>query len=322
MPYKFNPFTGSLDETGATGTVSAAGPGTAAAPSISFAGDTDTGIFSPGADTLAFAEGGAEAMRLTSAGLLGLGTTSPQTALDIEGSLPFLTIRGLGTGEHGLQIRSGANPGTNVGGLTYNSSTGELKLAGPQNYNFWTVYTNNAERARIDSSGRLLVGTSSARSNLYAGALSAALQVEGTTYNTSSLSMIANGSSSALNPYPIFYLGRSRGASVNSNTIVASADNIGSIIFTGADGTNLVPAAAIECFVDGTPGTNDMPGRLIFSTTADGAATPTEAMRIKSTGIINFSNAPTHADNTAATAAGLAVGDVYKTVLGVLMIRF
>lgn len=35
-------------------------------------------------------------------------------------------------------------------------------------------------------------------------------------------------------------------------------------------------------FVDGTLGTNDMPGRLVFSTTKDGASSPTEAMRIDS----------------------------------------
>jgi len=42
----------------------------------------------------------------------------------------------------------------------------------------------------------------------------------------------------------------------------------------------MVPAASIDCRVDGTPGTNDMPGRLVFSTTADSASDVTEAMRI------------------------------------------
>ena len=47
-----------------------------------------------------------------------------------------------------------------------------------------------------------------------------------------------------------------------------------------------------------------------------------ESMRIKSTGVVNLSNAPIYADNTTATAGGLAVGDVYKTAVGVLMIRY
>jgi hypothetical protein len=54
--------------------------------------------------------------------------------------------------------------------------------------------------------------------------------------------------------------------------------------WAGSDGANFIRAAAIEASVDGTPGTNDMPGRLVFSTTADGASSPTERMRIESTG--------------------------------------
>ena len=56
--------------------VAAAGAGSAAAPSISFAADTNTGLFNPAADTLAFAEGGAEAMRIDSSGRLLVGTVT------------------------------------------------------------------------------------------------------------------------------------------------------------------------------------------------------------------------------------------------------
>ena len=47
-------------------------------------------------------------------------------------------------------------------------------------------------------------------------------------------------------------------------------------------------AASIEAEVDGTPGANDMPGRLVFSTTADGASSPTERMRITSDGVTSI----------------------------------
>ena len=72
--------------------------------------------------------------------------------------------------------------------------------------------------------------------------------------------------------------------SVSAPTIVAFGDDLGLIAFSGYDGAGQISAAQILGEVDGTPGTNDMPGRLVFSTTADGAATPTERIRIDSAG--------------------------------------
>jgi hypothetical protein len=72
--------------------------------------------------------------------------------------------------------------------------------------------------------------------------------------------------------------------------VVQSGDTLGQLLFNGQDGTNFVMAAGIAAAVDGTPGTNDMPGRLIFSTTADGSSTPTERMRITSDGSIGINN--------------------------------
>lgn len=57
--------------------------GSASAPSITFTGDPNTGIFSPAADTIGFAEGGTEVMRITSTGLVGVGTSSPDSKLSV-----------------------------------------------------------------------------------------------------------------------------------------------------------------------------------------------------------------------------------------------
>ena len=88
---------------------------------------------------------------------------------------------------------------------------------------------------------------------------------------------------------------KSRNATVGSHTVVQACDTIGEISFFGCDGGDFQPfAARIRAHVDGTPGTGDMPGRIEFSTTADGAESPTLAMNI------NKSQQVLHANGTAA----------------------
>ena len=142
------------------------------------------------------------------------------------------------------------------------------------------------EACRIDSSGRLLIGTSTARSNFDNTTNSAALQVEGTNDSTNSVAIISNANSQYVPAH--LRLAKSRGTSTGSNTVVQSGDLIGTVQFQGSDGTEFVDAASILAEVDGTPGANDMPGRLVFSTTADGASSPTERMRISSAGHFGF----------------------------------
>ena len=83
-------------------------------------------------------------------------------------------------------------------------------------------------------------------------------------------------------------LNKSRSNTSGSFTAVQNGDGLGIVAFGGADGTAIIRAAAIDAIVDGTPGTNDMPGRLVFSTTADGASSPTERMRIDSAGTVKI----------------------------------
>ena len=84
---------------------------------------------------------------------------------------------------------------------------------------------------------------------------------------------------------------KSRNASVGSHTIVQNNDVLLSLKGFGSDGTNFEEAAQIEMQVDGSPGNDDMPGRIVFKTTADGASTPTERLRIGSAGQIGIAGA-------------------------------
>jgi hypothetical protein len=80
---------------------------------------------------------------------------------------------------------------------------------------------------------------------------------------------------------------RSRGT-LAAPTVVQSGDNLASLFFLGNDGTDLAIAAEIKIDVDGTPGNNDMPGRIVFKTTPDGSEIPVEAMRINSSGNVGI----------------------------------
>jgi hypothetical protein len=144
-------------------------------------------------------------------------------------------------------------------------------------------YNNNvAEAMRLDSSGRLLVGTSTGI--VTGSSVQAALQVVDNSNLSAAFRMNRNDSSG-----PIIAFGKSRSTSDGGFAVLQSGDELGAIRFAGADGGDLqTQGAAISAFVDGTPGANDMPGRLVFSTTSDSASSPTERMRIDRNGLVDI----------------------------------
>jgi hypothetical protein len=196
-------------------------------------------------------------------GNVGIGTTSPALKLHVEDSgsqVVRWTRTGVGAGS--LDVDASGNAVVNA----HTSSTGIA------------FHLQASEKARLDSSGRFLVGTSSARTIFENGAASARVQVEGTDNSTSRLTVIRNGGGGGIT------LAGTAGASVGSIDAVANNATLGEIAFAGSDGTDFVNAANISAHVDGTPGADDMPGRIVFSTTADGSASPTERARLSSTG--------------------------------------
>jgi hypothetical protein len=223
---------------------------------------------------------GIERMRITSAGRVGIGTTSPATTLDVNGTIACSSTAG------GIAFTANSSAVAFSAGL-YRPATDNLAFV-----------TGGSEKARFDASGRLLVGTSSARANFTSGARTSPFQIEGTSLNNSALSILRNSNDTGQSG---IYLAKSRSTTVGDATpdIVADGDSLGSIFFQGADNTNFVSSASITAQVDGTPGADDMPGRLVFSTTADGAAGPTERMRIDNAGGV-FINRTTGAIITSA----------------------
>ena len=216
----------------------------------------------------------ANSLTIDSSGRVGIGTTSPQSLFHIDGdTTAFRITRGSATGfvyHTGTSTTSPFRVQSNDGSLDLYT-----RVAQPI-----TFTTNDAERGRWDSSGRFLVGTSSARTFI-GSAVNSQLQIEGTNDDTSIASITRNSNNTGSGR---LIFGKSRGTANGAVTVVQSGDNLGSILFEGTDGTDTATAAAIDCVVDATPGNNDMPGRLVFSTTADGASSPTERMRITQSG--------------------------------------
>jgi len=126
----------------------------------------------------------------------------------------------------------------------------------------------------------VVIGHNDATNGTFAS--SQKLQMVGTDFLSSSFGLSrfsADGSG------PSISLSKSRAAGIGTDTVVQNNDDLGSIIFTGADGTDLsTQGAEIKAEVDGTPGGNDMPTRLTFATTGDGNSSPTERMRLTNAG--------------------------------------
>jgi hypothetical protein len=195
---------------------------------------------------------------INSSGNVGIGTTAPTTPLSVRAVSNIPTYGNVS-----------ANFSDNTTGTLYIShSSGVQGLISDGTLAFGSG-GSGTERARIDTSGRLLVGTSTARDNFYNSTLSAGLQLEGA--GTARRASILGSDSG--------------GALILGYTPTPSIDNAtGAISFQGYDGSEFVECANIVSYIDSTPGANDMPGRLVFSVTAAGAASPTERMRISNTG--------------------------------------
>jgi hypothetical protein len=249
---------------------------------------------------------GRDVVHINSSGNVGIGTTTVDALLEVYSSTNGANLAKFSDAfNNRCLIVKGASGGVN---LIAAEETNEASTS------FGIAFSRGAtEMGRFDGSGRLLVGTSTSRGNNFntSSGLDLRLQVEGTDYLTSGASFTANSASATHGPHIV--INRSRGTTIGSNTVVNSGDTLGALYFQGSDGSEFVSAADISAFVDGTPGANDMPGRLVFSTTSDGAATPTERLRITSAGVLQVADA---GNITVGTTTGTKIGTATTQKIG------
>jgi hypothetical protein len=239
-----------------------------------------------------------ERMRITSAGDVGIGTSVPAAKLDVIGDI--FGTRNLELGVVGVdatcylsQYRS--NVETIWGPLTTRA------LFGTASNHDLAIQTNNTERMRIDSTGRLLLGDTTARATLNGtgtSALTPNIQQLGGDENSSSIGLFNYSATTSSDPAVVF--NKSLNATIGSHTAVTSGTQLGGIGFNGSDGTAFAGGAYVQSVVDGTVASGSVPGRLMFGTTAVGGTAPTERMRIDSAGNVGI--------GTASPTGNLTIG--------------
>ena len=256
---------------------------------------------SSGLGFLAFATGNnsaTERLRIDSSGRVGIGTTSSSSKLHVydgaSGGTPSsnakLTVEDNDNAYLNLLVPSsfncgvyfGDNDDADVGYINYSHGSNSLAFG-----------VNASERVRIDSSGRLLIGATSSTN------IDASLQVikDGTAAQFHRGVANSNG--------PSIMLTKSRNTAYGSNTILQDGDTLGLITFRGDDGTDYATRGVqLSAEVDGTPGSNVMPGAFLIKTTPSGSGTPSERMRIKSTGEVLI---PGTYSNTTASGVNVNV---------------
>ena len=196
--------------------------GSLGAPSITFIGDENTGLYRKSGGSVGFVSDATEIANFDS---------------------------------NGITISSG---NIIIPDSIIHNGDSDTKIRFPSG-NTISFETGGTEKFRVDGGGHVSVGTNTSRT--VGGAVERKLQVEGAD-GSAGISIVRNQNSASP---PALSLGKQRSGSSGGNTIVQDDDKLGTIQFCGADGTDLTTAAAsIQCEVDGTPGSNDMPGRLVF----------------------------------------------------------
>jgi hypothetical protein len=228
-----------------------------------------------------------EAMRITGAGNVGIGVTSPSNTLEISKE-----------SNHGITLARPAG-GVNPGNVKLEvSSFGAGTLTADNNLSLTTgssqqliVNRGATESFRVDASSRLLVGTSTAHN------------VGGTLGNAqfSGAGTQVHFVSTSTSPSYVNLAVGSNGADVTAPSV------LGRLRFYGYHTNGYDLGAQIEAAVDGTPSDGDLPTRLVFSTTSDSASSPTERLHIKANGSLRYTGNGSISATTGYTSAGVAM---------------
>ena len=241
-----------------------------------------------GGNTTLYADGDA-VMTLKDGGNVGIGATDPSDNLEVASALG--TIRITDTDGGYVRLRS------NGGNLILQADEGASEDSSQIEF-----HVDGGSKAILNDGGRLVINHTS---SVVQGTLEPKLQV----YATNNEATLALGRFGANTSPPYVTFLKSRNSTIGSHTIINDGDNIGEIRWRPSDGNDFAnECAAILAKIDGTPGTDDTPGELIFQTTTDGSGTATTKMVIKNSGKVGIGETDPDHDLHIKRSANEAVG--------------
>lgn len=203
---------------------------------------------------------------------------------------------------------------TTIAGTTITASTGFA--LGDTDYIGITsneILTFNAAGTIVVSGADFLIAdgngvVSGHSAQIVAGGITPEFQVIGTsTTGVDSTLLIANYSTTATSPATLMFAKSDQGTP-GSFALLDSGDTIGGLLWVADDGVDLTSEVArIYAYIDNTSGSNDMPGRIVFSTAADGAAAVTDRLILDSAGVLK----PATNDGVALGTTSLSYSDLF-----------
>jgi len=194
------------------------------------------------------------------------GSSGVGTAVSFSAGNKFLVLDQLAVlyGAVTPQPDGTLSSGSNIGRISFSTQT--------------SGSTSFTERMRIDSAGLIMLGGGAAVPSIAGATANVQMNLNSAVFAVHRFSADASA--------PIIFFAKSRSGTIGTHSIVSADDGVLQINGGGSDGTSFLSAIRISGFIDGTPSSNSIPGRIVFHTAASGAGALTERLRIDSNGYV------------------------------------